>query len=68
MRRACHASSAHASTQRAAVNALRLLGAVLGRPQMRGNTHVLRSQLPPLLQPLLDLLRPPGCAHACTAC
>ena len=44
------------------MNALRLLCALLGRPEVRGNAAVLRALLPQLLQPLLDLLRPPGCA------
>jgi hypothetical protein len=48
------------------VNALRLLGALMGRPEVRGNAPALRALLPPLLQPLLDLLRPPGCARSGT--
>ena len=48
--------------ERSAVNSLRLLRAVLGRPVVRGSSAAIRMLLPPLLRPLLDLLRPPGCA------
>ncbi|BDA50698.1 hypothetical protein COCOBI_16-3740 [Coccomyxa sp. Obi] len=46
--------------ERTAVNLLRLLRAVLGRPALRGSSAAFRMLLPPLLRPLLDLLRPPG--------
>ncbi|KAK9917271.1 hypothetical protein WJX75_002601 [Coccomyxa subellipsoidea] len=60
LERACFARGRNAATERCAVNTLRLLCAVLSRPAMRGSSTAFRTFLPPLLRPLLDLLRPPG--------
>ncbi len=58
--RACFARGRNAATERCAVNTLRLLCSLLSRPAMRGSATAFRTFLPPLLRPLLDLLRPPG--------
>ena len=42
--------------QRSAVSALRFVGALLARPALRSNAVALRTFLPPLLRPILDLL------------
>jgi hypothetical protein len=60
MARACHALGKHSKLERLAVNALRLLSALFGRPVVRGDAQAFRTLLPPLLRPLLDLLRPVG--------
>ena len=47
--------------ERCAVNALRFVGALLARPAVRGNAAALRTFLPPMLRPILELLPGSGC-------
>ena len=47
--------------QRNAVNTLRFVGAILARPALRSNAVALRTFLPPLLRPILELLPGSGC-------
>lgn len=53
-------SNKHTRLERLAVNTLRLLSALFSRPALRRDAAAFRTFLPPLLRPLLDLLRPPG--------
>jgi hypothetical protein len=56
-------SGKHHRLERLAVNTLRLLSALFARLALRRGASAFATFLPPLLRPLLDLLRPPGCAH-----
>ena len=50
--------------QRYAVNMLRFVGALLARPALRSNAAALRTFLPPLLRPILELLPASGCSSS----
>lgn len=54
--------------ERCAVNTLRFAGALLARPAVRSNHAAIRTLLPPLLRPILELLPGSGCAAFLCLC